>query len=209
MQEKTGKGYVAPATKQKRKQKDEGGVTKEDEIIEAGARAVPLLPTPAALVANDGEGPETWLARRRKVAATAANGNGMGMPLTIAVQLLPTPTVGDCGGPEARSGNGFGAPLGEIVRGVADWGAYAPAVHRWERVLGRPAPAPTHPSKTGKPQLSPVFVEWMMGLPEGWVTDVGITRSQQLRALGNGVVPQQAAYAVGGLLQSRASNVLF
>jgi hypothetical protein len=34
----------------------------------------------------------------------------------------------------------------------------------------------------------------MMGLPAGWVTDVpGITRNEALKALGNGVVPQQAA----------------
>ena len=32
--------------------------------------------------------------------------------------LLPTPTVGDHGGPEARSGKGFNPPLGEIVRGL-------------------------------------------------------------------------------------------
>lgn len=30
-----------------------------------------------------------------------------------------------------------------------------------------------------------------MGLPAGWVTDIhGITRNDQLRILGNGVVPQ-------------------
>jgi DNA (cytosine-5)-methyltransferase 1 len=41
----------------------------------------------------------------------------------------------------------------------------------------------------------------MMGLPAGWVTDVpGLTRNQQLKALGNGVVPQQAAAALGDLL---------
>jgi DNA (cytosine-5)-methyltransferase 1 len=37
----------------------------------------------------------------------------------------------------------------------------------------------------------------MMGVPDGWVTDVpGITRNEALKALGNGVVPQQAAEAV-------------
>ena len=36
-----------------------------------------------------------------------------------------------------------------------------------------------------------------MGLPEGWVTDVGLSHSSQLKALGNGVVPQHAAYALG------------
>jgi DNA (cytosine-5)-methyltransferase 1 len=33
-------------------------------------------------------------------------------------------------------------------------------------------------------------------LPEGWVTGVGLARTVQLRVLGNGVVPQQAAAAI-------------
>jgi DNA (cytosine-5)-methyltransferase 1 len=36
----------------------------------------------------------------------------------------------------------------------------------------------------------------MMGLPDGWVTDAVDGRSHQLRILGNGVVPQQAAHAL-------------
>lgn len=37
----------------------------------------------------------------------------------------------------------------------------------------------------------------MMGLPEGWVTATpGLGRNGQLKALGNGVVPQQAAFAL-------------
>jgi len=40
-----------------------------------------------------------------------------------------------------------------------------------------------------------------MGLPVGWVTDVpGLSRNDQLKALGNGVVPQQAAEALRLLL---------
>lgn len=40
-----------------------------------------------------------------------------------------------------------------------------------------------------------------MGLPEGWVTGVpGITRTQMLKMLGNGVVAQQAAAALAHLL---------
>jgi DNA (cytosine-5)-methyltransferase 1 len=35
-----------------------------------------------------------------------------------------------------------------------------------------------------------------MGVDPGWVTAVEIPRAAQLRALGNGVVPQQAAFAV-------------
>ena len=58
--------------------------------------------------------------------------------------------------------------------------------------------------------LSPRFVEWMMGLEDGWVTDpaiwrdtVGNHRNMQLRALGNGVVPAQAAAAIGWALDVR------
>ena len=35
----------------------------------------------------------------------------------------------------------------------------------------------------------------MMGLPDGWVTDTGVSRTAQLKILGNGVVPQQARAA--------------
>lgn len=44
-----------------------------------------------------------------------------------------------------------------------------------------------------------------MGLPAAHVTDVpGLSRNAQLKALGNGVVPQQAAVAVSYLLGSAA-----
>lgn len=91
---------------------------------------------------------------------------------------------------------------GEAAAGPA-WGDYEPVIRRWERILGRPAPEPTQPSKKGNPQLAADFVEFMMGLPAGWVTDVPISRNDQLKALGNGVVPQQAAYAVAHMLTWR------
>ena len=76
------------------------------------------------------------------------------------------------------------------------WGPYAPAIDRWAAALGRPAPPPTELGPKGAPRLSSRFVEWLMGLPAGHVTDVpGISRSDQLKALGNGVVPAQAAAA--------------
>lgn len=80
------------------------------------------------------------------------------------------------------------------------WGDYAPAIERWEAVIGRPAPDPTTIGQTGRPVLNPPFVEWMMGLPAGWVTGLGLSRLQALKILGNGVVPQQAAAAIRGLL---------
>jgi DNA (cytosine-5)-methyltransferase 1 len=45
-------------------------------------------------------------------------------------------------------------------------------------------------------KLNAKFVEYMMGLPVGWVTNLDLSRSQQLKMLGNGVVPQQAYYAL-------------
>lgn len=92
-------------------------------------------------------------------------------------------------------------------RGRQDWGQYEPAIRRWEAIIGRPAPGPTEPGRNGRQQLAPRFVEWMMGLPEGWVTapEIGLSRTAQLTALGNGVVPQQAALAARLLLQQAAS----
>jgi DNA (cytosine-5)-methyltransferase 1 len=52
-------------------------------------------------------------------------------------------------------------------------------------------------------KLNAKFVEYMMGLPIGWITDLDLSRSQQLKILGNGVVPQQAYYALELLHGSR------
>ena len=74
------------------------------------------------------------------------------------------------------------------------WGKYAPAIERWARTIHRDPPPPTEPGKKGGRRLSPKFVEWMQGLPAGHVTNVpGISHNDQLKALGNGVVPQQVA----------------
>ena len=52
------------------------------------------------------------------------------------------------------------------------------------------------PNPLDQSKLNPIFVEYMMGLPEGWVTDLGLSRAQQFKLLGNGVVPQQAYEAI-------------
>lgn len=51
------------------------------------------------------------------------------------------------------------------------------------------------------------FVEHLMGQPEGWVTNLSLPRTGQLRALGNGVVPHQAAHA-GSLLLDDLTDLL-
>lgn len=140
-----------------------------------------LLPTPKA-----SDGPNGGPGMR--------NGRGEADALPGVVTLLPTPSSAlGTGGQTSRSGDRKDERL---LGGLTDFGPYSAAIARWAIVIGRPAPAPTEPGTNGRPRLSPAFVEWLMGLPDGWVTGVDIPRSAQLKALGNGVVPQQALLAL-------------
>ena len=119
---------------------------------------------------------------------------------------LPTPTAREYkdAGPNvnfpriAKRRGLTGVVMHELCRNqqFIGWDEYGIAIREWASVIGRPAPNPLESGKFG--YLSPQFVEWMMGLPEGWVTgrDIGLRRTEALRALGNGVVPHQAADAV-------------
>lgn len=82
------------------------------------------------------------------------------------------------------------------------WGRYAEAVTRWEYVTGRVAPLPALLHPMAGPRPAPEFVEWLMGLPGGWITEGhhGLTMNQQLTALGNGVLPAQARSALQRLI---------
>lgn len=92
--------------------------------------------------------------------------------------------------------------------GAVDFGEYQQAVDRWASAINRPAPAPTEQTAR-RPRLSAKFAEWMMGLPVGHVTGVpGVSRSEQIKALGNGVVPQQAAEALRWLHSIRKRGKL-
>jgi len=75
------------------------------------------------------------------------------------------------------------------------FGEYTQAIRRWEGIVGREAPYPTV-YVNQRDNINPRFVEWMMGLPDGWVTGQGLSLSQELKMLGNGVVPQQARLAL-------------
>lgn len=104
-----------------------------------------LWPTPDASVMQDGEKPETWLARRERIKAQKRNGNGMGMPLAMAVQLWPTPTT--------VSGHNVGR--------LDEWGG------------ARSRQLISHlPKSERSGRLSPHFPEWLMGYPIGY-TDCG------------------------------------
>ncbi len=118
------------------------------------------------------------------------------------LKLFPTSRATDPASASSRAGKGFRPQLGQVVREVPeDWGAYVDAIQRWESVLGRKAPIPTeHSPVDGRPRMSPVFLEWFMGLPFGWVTSPALPRQSALKLLGNGVVPQQAELALRQLL---------
>ena len=171
-----------------------------------GDRRGLLLPTPVA--SPSGGTAENHLRKKpgRKVVTDLAILVENGLLATGGV--LPTPTAGlATGGPDyaraGRAGSGGDdlvtiAARAEQGRG-ANWGKYAAAIRLWEELL-RPAPPPTEPNSNGRPHLNAAFAEWMMGLDGGWVTDVpGLSRSAQLKAIGNGVCPQQAYRALGDL----------
>lgn len=154
---------------------------------------IALLPSPDASMATGG--------RTRSPEALARGDHQVN--LSDVPRLVPTPSTAG-GGERTRSGDRSDELL---LAGVAQehqnsWGPYEPAIRRWECMLGRVAPWATEPSpRSKKGRLSPRFVEWMQGWAEGWVTSIpNLSRNQQLKILGNGVVPQQAAEAVRFLL---------
>jgi hypothetical protein len=116
--------------------------------------------------------------------------------------LLPTTTASDWkGANHSESGSASSRGMATVVE-QTNWGKFQQAITRWEETLGRPAPLPTKPDgKEGSHRLSSAFTEWMMGVPAGWITDVGLTRNEELKACGNGVVPQQAELALRVLLE--------
>jgi DNA (cytosine-5)-methyltransferase 1 len=159
-----------------------GGIAQE---FAANAANVELMPTPS---------------RDSKGASVRAPIRTCGRVRTDADQQLPNAVL-ELAEPDPLAGRYQVQPIDLGMREDI-WGRYAAAIARWER-LTRPAPAPTEPSKRGKfgARLSPRFSEWLMGWPEGWVTDVDMPRGTQLKLIGNGVVPRQAEAALQILLQ--------
>lgn len=155
-----------------------------------------LLPTPKAL---DGIKGNTQTSESRK-----AKGFYVDLP-NVAIDLIPTTRVSMANGPtrsEIAKENPKSRIEVEVMLGETNWGKYEPAISRWELVIGRPAPAPTKPDgKDGGHRLSSLFTEWLMGLPEGWITGLGLKRNDELKLAGNGVVPQQAELALRILLE--------
>lgn len=82
----------------------------------------------------------------------------------------------------------------------ATWGAYAAAIERWER-LTRSAPPPVD----GAGRLNAGFSEWMLGFPEGWVTEL-LPRNPALRCIGNAVQVQVSEVVGRWLLEMAGAH---
>lgn len=157
-----------------------------------------LLPTPTVVDMGEGKSPEAWDAWREAMMVRHRNGQGHGRSLFQEVSsggLVPSPMARDYRG--AGIDRGPGSKDDDHVQHVARRPGFeerfGPALHRWAGVLGREWPAPTVDGR-----INHRFVEWMMGLPAGHVTDV-VSWRQSIKMLGNGVVPLQAAAAVTAL----------
>jgi hypothetical protein len=117
--------------------------------------------------------------------------------VTKQLRMLPTPTVSDTFTGSLKSSQQKEGSMHSVTLPQAakmDWSQFEPAITRWEQVTGRKAPIPLIEER-----LNPEFTEWMMGLPEGWITDLDLSWTQKIKACGNGVVPQAAAEALSRL----------
>lgn len=142
-----------------------------------------IWPTPSASIPNDRERAETWIAGREVEGQR-------GVPLSIAVQLYPTPTAAAAvQGPNEPDGK-RGQTLISAVQGEG-W------TYNREEIAARLYPTPTASgnsnSKGSSPKssdglatsvkrsagssgdetpptapLNPEWVEWLMGFPSGW-----------------------------------------
>lgn len=182
----------------------------EPPMVGNGSSSSPgLLRTPCAAEAEGGMLHPDKAGREGQTLRLSSQIVHMVAPDQLKDDLLLTPRASDPATTSSHASPGFTKPLWQVAReSCADtFGPYADAIARWESVMGREAPAPTELTLKGKHRLSAKFVEFMMGQSDGWVTDeaLGLSRVQQLRALGNGVVSIQASYAIGWLIE-RSGN---
>jgi DNA (cytosine-5)-methyltransferase 1 len=171
------------------------GIAEKDERV-AGKEIKNLLPTPIVRDYKDGN---VEVIRNGKVQVDTV-GRAI---MNSGEILLGTPRTSSANGSTPKQVEA-GAPKARIEDQVliTSWGKFEPAIRRWEEVFGRKAPEPTKPDgRDGNHRLSSSFTEWMMGLPENWVCNQGLSRSDELKICGNGVVPAQAELALSMLLR--------
>ena len=151
----------------------------------AGGHAVNLQdqvkswPTPDASVMQDGEKPETFIARKGRVKLTAKNGNGMGTPLPAMAAQWPTPRSHEVGEYQYSRGDKT-KPIATLTGLAQQW--QTPSGDRSNEMLlngqsetisrsiHQDQATSTHGKRSSNDRrsLNPLFVEWLMGWPEGW-----------------------------------------
>jgi DNA (cytosine-5)-methyltransferase 1 len=170
------------------------------QVQTCGRHAAAYVPTP---VVTEAKG-----ARSQTSGRTEGKRFNSGTTLGDMVALLRSPNARDGDGARGqgsiehmrrRMESGHTINLGDqlsVMEADGRWGKYAEAIARHETVLGRPAPEPTEIGPKGGRRLAAAFSEWLMMLPEGHLTSV-LDRNPALARAGNGVVPLQAATALG------------
>lgn len=162
-------------------------------------------PTPDAQLLNDGEGTETFEARRQRNKAKGYNGNGQGTPMGMAVKLWPTPTTKDAASSGAAaystdSGRHSGTTLTDAIRMWAtpnsrdhkgsdlpsrNGGTSLAEQAQTGRFSHRDPTTRRGPASSTKPltsplRLNPAFAAWLMGWPWWWTNTgpIGSARSE-------------------------------
>ena len=166
-----------------------------------------LLPTPTiGHIRNYDEEIDDYLGRRQDYHDGKVKGMpGISLGVAVRMELLKTPLADDHKNNEHNQNRikTLASQVWETQR-TTNWGKFAAAIQRWEQVIGRKAPNPTNPDgKDGSHRLSSLFTEWLMGLPEGWITGHNLSRAEELKMAGNGVVPQQAEMALRFLIDDK------
>jgi DNA (cytosine-5)-methyltransferase 1 len=173
------------------------------EFVE-DSKKLGLLPTPTiGHIRNYDEEIDDYLDRRQDYLDGKVKGMpGVSLGVAVRMELLKTPLA------DYHKNNGHNPNRIEtlarqvwVTQKETNWGRFAAAIQRWEQVTGRKSPPPTKPDgKDGSHRLSSLFTEWLMGLPEGHITGHNLSRADELKMAGNGVVPQQAELALRFLI---------
>tara|TARA_R110000822_G_scaffold9781_8_gene37559 strand:- start:106 stop:900 length:795 start_codon:yes stop_codon:yes gene_type:complete len=127
--------------------------TKTGRVLQTNlATEAKIWPTPNSNLLNDAETPESFLKRQAKWSHKYHNS----MPLGVKVKTWPTPGAAD--GEKMPLQHKGGNPT---LEGAARASSTSP-----------PAPKETgqeSPKNSGL-RLNPLFVEWLMGFPSGWIS---------------------------------------
>lgn len=205
-QARLGDNRRSPQAKRWGCEKRHGGWNLDDQVAA-------LWPTPSAALTNDGEEPETFMARQNRLKEKGINGNGAGMPLTVAAKLSTWPTASardwKSGDASAATMERNARPLNEVVE---QWGtpstmdakgraytrdggeeskermALVGQAESFRTTLQDPvnenSGQPSLPNTRTLLRLAPEFVEWLMGWPIGWT--IPAPGSEQLGQTGCG-----------------------